>query len=386
MTERQVRRPGRRARRRRRDRRRRRGRSGKALFVSNGCDGCHTFKPAGAKGTVGPDLDKLPDFARRAGKPLEQFIRESIVNPDAYVEPGYPKGVMPGTFASLPPAQLDALVKYLQGGRSERRRHRLPRARGAGRAPAARRAAARLPPAARAGLAARAWMIPLFFGIGAGIVVLVRCARGLAPDLERLGDHDRRADDGAARLPRRDRRLRLLGALRDRRADPARGPLRPRRPQLARLLPDQHRPQGDRDPVPGHDDRLLRDRRPAGDVHARRAGAAGDAVRRQPDLQRPLLGARGADDLPVRDPGLRRDRQLRDPADDRRAGHGLPAPERALVLAAADRRDHDGLELPRPRRRRSRPAGRTTRRSPSTSRSATPSSRWPCSGPARARS
>ena len=90
--------------------------SGKALFVSNGCDGCHTFKPAGAKGTVGPDLDKLPDFAKRAGKPLQQFIRESIVNPDAYVEQGYPKGVMPSTFASLPAAQIDALVKYLQGG------------------------------------------------------------------------------------------------------------------------------------------------------------------------------------------------------------------------------------------------------------------------------
>ena len=30
--------------------------------------------------------------------------------------------------------------------------------------------------------------------------------------------------------------------------------------------------------------------------------------------------------------------ELRDPADDRRAGHGVPAPERAVVLAAADRR------------------------------------------------
>jgi cytochrome c oxidase subunit 2 len=90
--------------------------SGKALFVSNGCNGCHTFKPAGAKGTVGPDLDKLPALARGAGQPLGQFIHESIVNPDAYVEHGYPKGVMPGTFASLPAAQIDALVKYLQGG------------------------------------------------------------------------------------------------------------------------------------------------------------------------------------------------------------------------------------------------------------------------------
>ena len=38
-------------------------------------------------------------------------------------------------------------------------------------------------------------------------------------------------------------------------------------------------------------------------------------------------------------------------ADDRRARHGVPAAERALVLAAADRRDHDALELPRPGRR-----------------------------------
>jgi cytochrome c oxidase subunit 2 len=92
------------------------GPSGKGLFVSNGCNGCHTFKPAAATGTVGPDLDKLADEARRAGKPLEQFIRESIVNPTAYVQPGYPKGVMPATFSSLPKAQLDALVKFLAAG------------------------------------------------------------------------------------------------------------------------------------------------------------------------------------------------------------------------------------------------------------------------------
>jgi cytochrome c551/c552 len=91
--------------------------AGKALFISNGCDGCHTFKPAGAKGTVGPDLDDLRQAAQTAGQPLEQFIRQSIVDPNAYVAPGYQKGVMPGTFASLPPAQLDALVKYLEGSK-----------------------------------------------------------------------------------------------------------------------------------------------------------------------------------------------------------------------------------------------------------------------------
>jgi cytochrome c oxidase subunit 2 len=93
------------------------GPSAKALFVSNGCDGCHTFKPAGAKGTVGPDLDNLRQAAQTAGQPLEEFIRQSIVDPNAYVAPGYQKGVMPETFSSLPKQQLDALVKFLEGSK-----------------------------------------------------------------------------------------------------------------------------------------------------------------------------------------------------------------------------------------------------------------------------
>jgi cytochrome c oxidase subunit 2 len=92
------------------------GPSGKALFVSNGCNGCHTFKPAGSTGTVGPDLDQLRTEAARANKPLQAFIRESIVDPDAYVAPRYPKGVMPKTFSALPAAQIAALVKFLAEG------------------------------------------------------------------------------------------------------------------------------------------------------------------------------------------------------------------------------------------------------------------------------
>ena len=45
-------------------------------------------------------------------------------------------------------------------------------------------------------------------------------------------------------------------------------------------------------------------------------------------LQRALLDPRRADDLRLRDPDLRRARELRAAADDRRAGHGVPAPER----------------------------------------------------------
>jgi cytochrome c oxidase subunit 2 len=90
------------------------GAAGLAVFNNNGCNSCHTLKAANATGKVGPDLDKLPQEARRAGQPLEQFVHTSIVNPNAYVEKGYPKNVMPQTFGTaLSKTQLDALVQFL---------------------------------------------------------------------------------------------------------------------------------------------------------------------------------------------------------------------------------------------------------------------------------
>ena len=147
------------------------------------------------------------------------------------------------------------------------------------------------------------------------------------------------ADRRAAVLPRRPRRLRLLVLLGGGQADAARGPLLARRPLVEGLLPRQHRPQGDRHPVRRHLVLLHAGRRPAGDAGARRAGGAGLAVRRRQRLQRALQRPRVADDLPVHHPGLRGAGELRPAADDRRAGHGVPAPERAVVLdAAAGRR------------------------------------------------
>jgi cytochrome c oxidase subunit 2 len=87
--------------------------SGAAVFSNNGCGACHTLTAAGATAKVGPDLDKLPQYARQAGQQLQSFVSQSIVDPNAYVQPGYPKNVMPQTFKSLPKAQLDALVQYL---------------------------------------------------------------------------------------------------------------------------------------------------------------------------------------------------------------------------------------------------------------------------------
>jgi cytochrome c oxidase subunit 2 len=87
---------------------------GKGIFAAQGCSACHTLAAAGATAKIGPDLDKLPAEARQAGKPLEAFIRESIVNPNAYIQPGYPKGVMPQNFGTaLSKPQLDSLVQFL---------------------------------------------------------------------------------------------------------------------------------------------------------------------------------------------------------------------------------------------------------------------------------
>jgi cytochrome c oxidase subunit 2 len=88
--------------------------SGQSVFTANNCASCHTLTAAHATGKIGPDLDKLASYAQQAHQPLTAFVHESIVNPDAYVQPGYPKDVMPSNFRqSLSKTQLDALVTFL---------------------------------------------------------------------------------------------------------------------------------------------------------------------------------------------------------------------------------------------------------------------------------
>jgi mono/diheme cytochrome c family protein len=87
--------------------------AGKKLFASKGCSGCHTFKPAGSNGQIGPDLDKLPQYAKQANQgPLDQFVAESITNPGNYIQPGY-SNVMPTTYSNLPAKQIADLVAFL---------------------------------------------------------------------------------------------------------------------------------------------------------------------------------------------------------------------------------------------------------------------------------
>jgi len=92
--------------------------AGKAVFAANGCAACHTFKPAGANGKVGPDLGHLTADAQKANRgSLVQYATESIVNPGAYVVPGFLAGTMPGDFGKkLSKKQLQDLVAFLLKG------------------------------------------------------------------------------------------------------------------------------------------------------------------------------------------------------------------------------------------------------------------------------
>jgi cytochrome c oxidase subunit 2 len=99
---------------------------GLAVFNTSGCAGCHTFTPAKATGKVGPSLDDLAQSyqeAKAAGTTkagnLAAFIKESIVDPNAFIAKGFAPNVMPKGFGSkLSAKQIDDLVGYLAKGGS----------------------------------------------------------------------------------------------------------------------------------------------------------------------------------------------------------------------------------------------------------------------------
>jgi mono/diheme cytochrome c family protein len=70
--------------------------SGAAIFKGAGCAGCHTLAAAGAKGTVGPNLDQL--------KPALAIVVRQVTNGGA---------VMPAFKGRLTPAQIQAVAQYV---------------------------------------------------------------------------------------------------------------------------------------------------------------------------------------------------------------------------------------------------------------------------------
>jgi cbb3-type cytochrome c oxidase subunit III len=88
--------------------------TGEQIFTAAGCAGCHELAKAGATGTTGPSLDDLANSPDLKGNP-EDYVRESILDPDAVVASGFQAGVMPAFEGKLSDKQLQALVQYLLG-------------------------------------------------------------------------------------------------------------------------------------------------------------------------------------------------------------------------------------------------------------------------------
>ena len=86
---------------------------GRSVFDSY-CSRCHAA--SGDAVVVGPSLAGI---ATRGGKRIEgmnaqAYIRDSILNPNAYMVEGFPEGLMPLNLKDeMSPEELDAVVAYL---------------------------------------------------------------------------------------------------------------------------------------------------------------------------------------------------------------------------------------------------------------------------------
>jgi mono/diheme cytochrome c family protein len=108
--------------------------AGKQVYLAQGCTACHAIRGVGAQGAIGPNMNRIGAVAAERiasddykskiqGQPPattpEEYIRQSILYPNAYIVPQCPQGpcqanLMPRNYAQvIPPQDLDNLVAYL---------------------------------------------------------------------------------------------------------------------------------------------------------------------------------------------------------------------------------------------------------------------------------
>jgi mono/diheme cytochrome c family protein len=89
------------------------------LFQELGCFACHNLtepQTDASRGPIGPNMGNLNENApnRVPGEDASTYVHNSIVNPNAYVVPGYQPNLMPPGLADrMTPEELDALVAWL---------------------------------------------------------------------------------------------------------------------------------------------------------------------------------------------------------------------------------------------------------------------------------
>jgi hypothetical protein len=87
---------------------------GETIALTYGCIGCHAMDPN--QQLTGPTWYLIGDVAanQQPGVSPANYLYTSIVDPNAYVVPDYPAGVMPQNFGELiPPDELADMVAYL---------------------------------------------------------------------------------------------------------------------------------------------------------------------------------------------------------------------------------------------------------------------------------
>ena len=88
---------------------------GQVVYQSNICGACHTLGSLSA-GVAGPNLTQVGSTAasRLPDLSAEAYIRQSILDPNAFVVDGFTPDVMPKNFGELlSTSQLDDLVAFL---------------------------------------------------------------------------------------------------------------------------------------------------------------------------------------------------------------------------------------------------------------------------------
>jgi mono/diheme cytochrome c family protein len=86
---------------------------GRQVYRQQGCARCHQIEGSG--GRLGPDLSHIATVAarRRPGAAAEDYVRESIEQPGAYIVPGF-NDIMPRALdQGLSEFDRESLIRYL---------------------------------------------------------------------------------------------------------------------------------------------------------------------------------------------------------------------------------------------------------------------------------
>jgi cytochrome c oxidase subunit II len=89
---------------------------GKALYASKACVGCHS---ADGSRVVGPSFKHLWGSKHEVEGGVtvtvdENYVRESILNPNAKIVKGYPSGVMPVFAGQLSDDEISAIIEFIK--------------------------------------------------------------------------------------------------------------------------------------------------------------------------------------------------------------------------------------------------------------------------------